>query len=286
MAVDYEPQWIMSWKDKLLGRKYGASSSDRFALSDGSDKEFELLEGYVNTSIIDRIPDIDFLDRVKDVLFKEMELTVIVKLLGRNISYNAIHNRIPFLWQPVNPFRLMDIANCYFLIFVDSVAQRVKYVALLTVCFAYGKYGHVKEMYPSFVPNQTPAGLANTTDKYLDDRTIVVGSPPAGSLDGDKSSLGSSEKSPNFGLWMLVERKASRWGRRDSSAVISAKQVKNPFRSRFSVLKEGKDLRVDLGLSAGEFSGASSFDEVAANPSNLIPRVNNKDSESSLVVTG
>ncbi|KAA3483410.1 leucine-rich repeat receptor-like protein kinase PEPR2 [Gossypium australe] len=44
-----------------------------------------------------------------------MELTV-VKLLGRNIGYNALHNRISFLWKPVNPIQLMDIANGYYLV--------------------------------------------------------------------------------------------------------------------------------------------------------------------------
>lgn len=47
----------MSWKDKLLGRNDGASGSDHFASSEGSDKEFELLERDVNTSIINGIPD-------------------------------------------------------------------------------------------------------------------------------------------------------------------------------------------------------------------------------------
>ncbi|KAK5771689.1 hypothetical protein PVK06_047926 [Gossypium arboreum] len=85
------------------------------------DNEFELLEGDFNASIIDGIPAIEFLDRVKEILFKEMELTVIVKLLRRNIGYNALHNRIIFLWKPMNPIRLMDIANVYFLVkFYDS----------------------------------------------------------------------------------------------------------------------------------------------------------------------
>ncbi|KAH1114111.1 hypothetical protein J1N35_007489 [Gossypium stocksii] len=82
----------------------------------GNENDLELLKGDVNTSIIVGVPAIKFLDRVKEILFKEMELTVIVKLLGRNIGYNTLYNRILFLWKPVNSIRLMDIANDYFLV--------------------------------------------------------------------------------------------------------------------------------------------------------------------------
>lgn len=42
---------------------------------------------------------------------------------------------------------------------------------------------------------------------------------------------------------------------------------------------------MDSGQSAEGFSRANSFDEVAVSSLDLIPRVNNKNSESSLVVT-
>lgn len=90
-------------------------------------------------------------------------------------------------------------------IFVDGVAQRVEYEALSTVCFACGKYGHVQEMCLSFVPNQIPASLANTTGKNLDDPTVVMGSLATSSLDGGKSGSRGSEKSSDFGhgcLWI------------------------------------------------------------------------------------
>ncbi|MBA0585624.1 hypothetical protein Gorai_016392, partial [Gossypium raimondii] len=50
-----------------------------------------LMEGDVNTSMVSGIPTIAFSDCIKDILFKEMELTVIHKLLGRNIGYNVLH---------------------------------------------------------------------------------------------------------------------------------------------------------------------------------------------------
>ncbi|PPR99566.1 hypothetical protein GOBAR_AA21101 [Gossypium barbadense] len=97
MAVDHEPQPSMTWKERLLGGHGAAFESVRDGPFADNENEFELLEGDVNMSIIDGIPAIDFLDRVKEILFKEMELTIIVKLLGQNIGYNALHNRILFL---------------------------------------------------------------------------------------------------------------------------------------------------------------------------------------------
>ncbi|KAH1131018.1 hypothetical protein J1N35_002396 [Gossypium stocksii] len=115
MAVDPESQLNISWKEKLLGGPTGAAAAHEEA-SMGIELDFELLEGDIKTSVVDGIPAIDFSDQVKEILFKEMELTVIIKLLGRNIGYNALHNRILFLWKPINPIQIMDIANDYFLV--------------------------------------------------------------------------------------------------------------------------------------------------------------------------
>ncbi|PPR92725.1 hypothetical protein GOBAR_AA27951 [Gossypium barbadense] len=99
MAVDLDPSpsMAMSWKDKLLGVD-STSFVKKFMESDGgSDGDFILLEGDVIRSTINGIPAIDFSDRVKQILYKEMEMTVVLKLLGRSISYGAIHNRISSL---------------------------------------------------------------------------------------------------------------------------------------------------------------------------------------------
>ncbi|KAK5794167.1 hypothetical protein PVK06_035376 [Gossypium arboreum] len=67
-------------------------------------------------SNLNGIPSIDFLDRINKILIKGMEFTVVVKLLGRNIGYGPLHNHISSLWKPTQPFRLMDVANRYYLI--------------------------------------------------------------------------------------------------------------------------------------------------------------------------
>ncbi|KAG8483174.1 hypothetical protein CXB51_022167 [Gossypium anomalum] len=45
-----------------------------------------------------------------------MENIVVVKLLGRNIGYGVLHNRIISLWKPSQPFHIMDVTNGYYLV--------------------------------------------------------------------------------------------------------------------------------------------------------------------------
>ncbi|MFQ6657971.1 hypothetical protein Gotur_027438 [Gossypium turneri] len=84
------------------------------------DEEFVLLEGDMVKSIVNGITTINFSYRIKKILFKEMEKTVVLKLLGRSISYVSLHNRISSLWRPSKPFSLMDIENVYFLVKFQS----------------------------------------------------------------------------------------------------------------------------------------------------------------------
>lgn len=45
-----------------------------------------------------------------------MENTVNLKLLGHNIGFSILHNKIYNLWRPVEPLHMMDIENEYFLV--------------------------------------------------------------------------------------------------------------------------------------------------------------------------
>ncbi|MFQ6635257.1 hypothetical protein Gotur_012197 [Gossypium turneri] len=97
MAVDSNPTPNLSWKDKLLG-----------------ETEEQLFLAWIVMSPTREVKV--NLSHIKEILFKEMELTIILKLLGRSIGYNAFHNRILSLWKPAKPFHLMDITNGYFLV--------------------------------------------------------------------------------------------------------------------------------------------------------------------------
>ncbi|MBA0653904.1 hypothetical protein Goklo_021004 [Gossypium klotzschianum] len=91
MIVESNSIPTLSWKDQLLGN--------------GLD---------INRYIVNGILAIDFSDRIEQILFKEMETTVVLKLLG-SIGYLALNNRVSSLWRPSKPFHLMDIKNKYFL---------------------------------------------------------------------------------------------------------------------------------------------------------------------------
>ncbi|MBA0648594.1 hypothetical protein Goklo_016290 [Gossypium klotzschianum] len=82
MVADLEPTPTLSWKDKLLGEGLvGLGMRESIAKAE-TDEEFVLLEGNMVKSTINGIPTINFSDRIKDILFKEMEKTVVLKLLG------------------------------------------------------------------------------------------------------------------------------------------------------------------------------------------------------------
>ncbi|MBA0742604.1 hypothetical protein Gogos_015644 [Gossypium gossypioides] len=72
--------------------------------------------GNILRSNVNGIPTIDFSDRIKKWLVKDMATTVVVKLLGRNISYRVLRSRISNLWRPSQPFQLMDVENGYYLV--------------------------------------------------------------------------------------------------------------------------------------------------------------------------
>ncbi|MBA0805451.1 hypothetical protein Gohar_004967 [Gossypium harknessii] len=102
----------VSWKDLLL-RNF-AKSTER---AGGKNKEhFNLEERDFSMTIVNGILAIDFSDRVKNYLLKDIETTVVVKLLGRSIGYITLQNR------------------------------RVEYESLPIVFFSCGRHGHVKDL--------------------------------------------------------------------------------------------------------------------------------------------
>ncbi|PPS18551.1 hypothetical protein GOBAR_AA02028 [Gossypium barbadense] len=153
MAVDPDRPPNLSWKDKLLGGVAVVCDLNRFGPSTGIENKFELLEGDVNTPMIDGIHAIALLDRIKEILFKEMELTVVLKLLTRNIGYNAINNRILNFWKPAKSIHLMDIANGYFLVKFQAFED---YNKALTQgpWIVYGQYLTIQPWTKDFSPSQ------------------------------------------------------------------------------------------------------------------------------------
>ncbi|KAK5786329.1 hypothetical protein PVK06_040965 [Gossypium arboreum] len=90
IAIDLDqtqaPSLIPSWKEKLLG----VGSSNPGKISGGSTGEsegnFELLEDDVRRYFVNDISSIDFSNRIKQILIKDKEKTVVLKLLGYSIG--------------------------------------------------------------------------------------------------------------------------------------------------------------------------------------------------------
>ncbi|KAK5772306.1 hypothetical protein PVK06_048591 [Gossypium arboreum] len=89
MVMDLSAEQISSWKDKLV------SQSSKFNRNGLEEKEdFDLLEGDIQKSIVNGIPYIEFLDQIHQILIKDMKNTMILKLLGRNIGYSVLQNKV------------------------------------------------------------------------------------------------------------------------------------------------------------------------------------------------
>ncbi|PPR95640.1 hypothetical protein GOBAR_AA25035 [Gossypium barbadense] len=154
MMVESDSSPKLSWKDKLLGTKSGVSDKEELGSSSvDSDEDIEILEGNIHRSIVNGIPAIDFSERIQHILFKKMERTVVLKLLRRNIGYEALNNRISSLWNPSKPFHFMDIENGYFLAKFQSINDYTK-VLTQGPWLIYGQYLTVQPWTKEFSPSQ------------------------------------------------------------------------------------------------------------------------------------
>lgn len=70
-------------------------------------KDLALQEDDVQKEIVDGVPTIDFSNRNYGLIDDRMSKTLIVKLLGRRIGYNALWNKVCAIWKPSMRFQLM-----------------------------------------------------------------------------------------------------------------------------------------------------------------------------------
>lgn len=74
------------------------------------------MEGDITKSFVNGIPYIEFSERVNQFLINYVVNTVVINLLGQNIGYTTLLNKVYSLWKPSKPIHLMDIGNGYFLV--------------------------------------------------------------------------------------------------------------------------------------------------------------------------
>ncbi|MBA0662433.1 hypothetical protein Goklo_006556 [Gossypium klotzschianum] len=217
IAIDLTPTSGSSWKEMLLK----GGSFESMTIFSGSDildiEDFEFTERDVVKSNVNGIPTINFSERIRHLLVKDVDTTMVVKLLGRNIGYSTLLNRISNIWKPSQLFHLIDVENshgCW-----TSICQRpsrvwcwhgfnspdyqasciseefwkilevwlVEFEALSAMCFSCGRYGHVKGLCPSeMVDSNLPNGKENDLISSM-----------------ENMDLGMAETL--FGPWMFVE---------------------------------------------------------------------------------
>ncbi|KAI5333294.1 hypothetical protein L3X38_023425 [Prunus dulcis] len=97
------PPISMSFKDKVSG-DFGMAED-----------KFEICDDDVVIKPGD-IPSIEFSERVKDFLYRPWRTTVIIKLMGRPLSYTFLRDRLLQRWGLKGPMSLIDLENNYFIV--------------------------------------------------------------------------------------------------------------------------------------------------------------------------
>ncbi|MBA0855864.1 hypothetical protein Goshw_020261 [Gossypium schwendimanii] len=177
MVVDSVPVPRTSWNDKLLeGRAVGSFASP-MTLEGYTDEEFDSEDGDISRSTVNEIPTIDFSEQIQKLLVKDMDSTVMVKLLGCNIGLLGLLYKRRVLEEIINfvgKVAKLDIKTesgvrdrvAKMTVFIDleklftsqilvnGKVQRVEFEALLAVCFTCARYGHLKGLCPFTLVDQ------------------------------------------------------------------------------------------------------------------------------------
>ncbi|PPS05899.1 hypothetical protein GOBAR_AA14745 [Gossypium barbadense] len=111
MMIDLSSDQPTSWRDKLFGH----SSKDVFNGSEEK-KVIDILEGDIQKTFVNGVPFITFSNRIHQILIQGMDNTMILKLLGCNIGFSVLQNKIYNMWKPSTRLHMMDIENGYFLV--------------------------------------------------------------------------------------------------------------------------------------------------------------------------
>ncbi|KAK8504986.1 hypothetical protein V6N12_032945 [Hibiscus sabdariffa] len=96
---------------------------------DLDDDDIDLLDDDIALGSMNSVPTIEFSECVCNLTIKSMDLTLVVKVLGRGIGYNTFQNRIYGIWKPSHPIKHIDIENDFFLV---KFNDRSDYLKVLT----------------------------------------------------------------------------------------------------------------------------------------------------------
>ncbi|KAI9100798.1 hypothetical protein K1719_024160 [Acacia pycnantha] len=119
LMTEKEPGNGTSYKNKLLnldGEGTTVQARKEVVLSD---QDFQI--GRTGD-----IPSIDFSREIKDLLARGMERTLIIKLLGRSITYHDLLRKTQALWQLKGSFHLIDMEGGFFMATFDLAEDYMK----------------------------------------------------------------------------------------------------------------------------------------------------------------
>ncbi|KAH9745834.1 DUF4283 domain-containing protein [Citrus sinensis] len=142
MDADNPPP--LSFKDALMPRTQQRSFDDT-----EMDDEWDFEPGDVTVGDDGTMPTIKFSQRIHEKLVKPWQNLVVVKLLGRNIGYKVLYNRLKVMWHMIPDFSVIDLENNYFLIRLNSPEDAI-YALTEGPWVIFGHYLTVQPWRPSF----------------------------------------------------------------------------------------------------------------------------------------
>ncbi|KAJ4829593.1 hypothetical protein Tsubulata_038400 [Turnera subulata] len=104
------PNLPKSYKDKLTA----TPPENQSWLED--DKEVPCGPGDIIVTTDGDIPSLELSTEFEQRLAKRWERAVIVKLMGRNISYRVLTEKLNAIWQPKGLFKVIDLDNNFFVV--------------------------------------------------------------------------------------------------------------------------------------------------------------------------
>ncbi|KAI9077419.1 hypothetical protein K1719_040622 [Acacia pycnantha] len=110
--VDNNVVEALSYRDKLLNKTQAGTGVP-------SEKEVELCDTDFHISREGEIPSIAFLEAIRATISKGMERTLIIKLLGRSITYYDLRARTQALWRLKGSCQLVDTEGSFYFVTFD-----------------------------------------------------------------------------------------------------------------------------------------------------------------------
>ncbi|KAL4308369.1 hypothetical protein GQ457_01G026590 [Hibiscus cannabinus] len=104
-------QGNLSFRDKLLSNTSKNIAPNSLAELDVLVRNEDVRLGGSNT-----LPEIQFSNMIHEAIDAKLACSLVVRLLGRSIGYQALLNRIQALWKPRGEFSLIDLDNAYYLV--------------------------------------------------------------------------------------------------------------------------------------------------------------------------